>query len=48
MARLLGRHLLEQLRRAWILLAQPFRDVKVDATVLLLITDGKSEDFLLG
>src|SRR5207245_11793029 len=46
-ARLLGRHLFEQLRRAWILLAQSFRDVEVYAAVLLLITDGESEDFLL-
>ena len=30
------------------LLAQSFRDVEVYAAVLLLITDGESEDFLLG
>jgi hypothetical protein len=48
MARLLGRHVFEQLRRTRILLAQPLRDANVYPAVVLLVADGEGEHFLLG
>ena len=47
-AGLLGRHFVDHLCGGRILRAQPFREVLIDAAVLLLVADRKGEDFLLG
>ena len=47
-AHLLFRHLVEDLGRGRIFLAQPFGEAAIDTAVLVLVGDGKREDFLFG
>jgi hypothetical protein len=47
-AHLLFRHLVEDLGGGRIFRAQPFGKAAIDAAVLLLVGDGKREDFLFG
>jgi hypothetical protein len=47
MAHFLVRHLVEHFRRCREVRAQALREAAIDAAVLLLIGDGKRENFLL-
>ena len=48
MAHLLVRHLVEDLGRGRICLAQSLGEAAIDAAVLVLVGDGEREDFLFG
>jgi hypothetical protein len=47
-ANLLLRHLVKDLGRGWIFLAQPLGEAAIDPAVLVLVGDGERKDFLFG